>query len=74
MLYFSSQTSNLMSKNYILILLLAFLCLPTLVFSQQGVSAEDYDAHGNQLLRERQFDRAARAYEKATELKPDDSH
>lgn len=50
------------------------LWLNPVLAQKESVSAEDYNAHGNQLLRERQFERASKAYAKATELKPEDSH
>lgn len=43
-------------------------------YAQTKPSAEDYNAHGNQLIRERLFDRAAKAYAIAAELEPEDSH
>lgn len=62
-------------RNKLIVLLIACLCgLTDLAFAQAELIAEDYNSHGNQLLRERKFDRASKAYAKAVELKPEDSH
>ena len=67
-----------MSPSRFICILLTGLGLALMVspsYAQKtNVSAEDYNAHGNQLLRERRFERASKAYAKAAELEPEDSH